>query len=359
MSFKKFNGKARAWTFLFGFGISGICLYLAFRKVDWPVLENQLFSIDPRSIILALVLANLHNFLLAARWYSLIKKFGNINYWSAFWSLRISFFFNASLPARLGEPFRIFYLKRFCNLSAGRALGAMGADRFLDFITLVILLYVSALVLGMRGSLPPTKTIIFAMMLSSILIFVATKLPKQSKWSLVDRILKFKIRIFEGMKSLLSWKVLYIAIPISLLGWCVEAASIVGFTYGMGESISIFKAFIVLAAITLAISIPSSPGHIGTFQIAAIAVLKYFGLSTEAAATVAILYHMSQLLPTLLIGAFGYHYQFSRKKTYRQHLNEKKAFRSELRSQQVDLNPYAAQTSLQDSQIPSRELSNL
>ena len=264
------------------------------------------------AIVLALVLVNLHNFLLAFRWKFLLSHLGKVPYWTAFWSLRLSFFFNASLPARLGEPFRVWYIHRMTKISPARAVGALGVDRFLDFVCLFALVYISALVLGMRGNLPATSTIVGATISVFALFFVLAKLPKHSKVGWLHWLLQLRSRIFEGIASLKSIRVMSSAIPISFLGWCIEASILVVFSYGLGDPFSIFRAFMVVAAVNVAISIPSSPGHIGTFQLGAMTMLLFLNVGKGQAATIAILYHLVQLIPTLLIGAFGYYFYFMR-----------------------------------------------
>ncbi|MBN8555234.1 MAG: flippase-like domain-containing protein [Deltaproteobacteria bacterium] len=307
---KIFESKARPLIFFLGACVSLACLFFAFRKLNWMEIGREISSMNFWALLGALILVNCHNFLLAGRWYFLLKPLGKLRYWNAFWSLRISFFFNASLPARLGEPFRVFYINRTTKISAARAVGAMGADRFLDFITLCVLLYISAVVLGMRGTLPPTKTIMAATALFIALFVLLTQLPKQSKWRWLNVVLQTRAKIFEGASPLSKWKVLLPTVPISFLGWFIEALIVVAFASALGEPISLFKAFMVVAAVTLAISIPSSPGHIGTFELGAITMLSFLGVPRVSAASIAILYHMVQLIPTLLIGAYGYHFHF-------------------------------------------------
>lgn len=304
--------RSKALLFSIGLIISGFCLYFAFRKVDFTTFLTEFARMDPRAIVLALILVNLHNFLLAFRWKFLLSHLGKVPYWTAFWSLRLSFFFNASLPARLGEPFRVWYLHRVTKISPARAVGAMGVDRFLDFVCLCVLVYISALVLGMRGSLPATSTIVGASSAIVALFFVLAKLPKHSKISWINWLLQIRARIFEGIASLKNIRVMSLAVPISLLGWCIEAAILVTFSYGLGEPFSIFRAFMVVAAVNVAISIPSSPGHIGTFQLGAMTMLLFLNVGKGQAATIAILYHLVQLIPTILIGAFGYYFYFMR-----------------------------------------------
>ncbi|MDB5038398.1 MAG: hypothetical protein JWQ35_1926 [Bacteriovoracaceae bacterium] len=297
-------------VFLMGASISLLCLYLAFQKLNWAELLHHIRTMKLWALFIGLVLENISNFLLAKRWAILLSPLGEVSYWTAFWSLRISYFFNATLPARLGEPFRIYYINRKSKIPAAKTIGSMGADRFLDFVTLLVLLYVSVIVLEIRGTLPQTKILAIATVLATLIVIVLAKLPKSSKWKNMDRLLKFRTHIFEGMTPLLKWKVLLPTIPISFLGWIVHAAVIVSFSYGLHVPISLFKAFMVIAGVNIAIAIPSTPGYIGTFELGAITMLRYFGIPIEEAASIAILYHMVQLIPTLLIGAYGYYFHF-------------------------------------------------
>jgi uncharacterized membrane protein YbhN (UPF0104 family) len=298
----------RIFAFLAGASVSAICLYLAFQKTDWLEVWHHIKTMKLWALFLGLFFENISNFLLAKRWAILLQPLGQVSYWTAFWSLRISFFFNATLPARLGEPFRIYFINRKAKIPAGKAIGAMGADRFLDFVTMLMLLYLSVIVLGMRGTLPPAKIVVASSLLVLLTFLILKELPKSHRWKWLNAIFKLRANVFEGMAPLLKWEILAPTVPISLIGWCIHASVIVGFSYALGVPMSLFKAFLVVAAVNVAIAIPSSPGHIGTFELGAITMLRYFGVPFEESASIAILYHMVQLVPTLLIGAYGYYF---------------------------------------------------
>jgi uncharacterized membrane protein YbhN (UPF0104 family) len=301
---------ARPLLFVFGAIISAVCLYLAFRKVPLESFVHDFQRMKWEALVGALILVNLHNFLLAKRWHLLIQHLGRCGYWVAFWSLRLSFFFNASLPARLGEPFRVWFIHRMTKIPMARTVGAMGADRLQDFISLCVLVYLSALVLGLRGALPPTKSII-GVSVAAVLVFVLmARLPKASRWPWLHWLLVQRQRIFEGIYSLKSFKVIRLTLPISFLGWMIEALIIVIFSYGLDSPMSIYRALMVVAGVNIAIALPSSPGNIGTFQLGAMTMLVFMGIPKGEAATIAILYHLVQLVPTVLIGAAGYYYYF-------------------------------------------------
>lgn len=314
-AFKSTNPKKsnlKPFTYFLGFFVSAACLVWVFGKLDWNNFLKEVVQMNPLFLIFGLVLTLTHNFVMGGRWFFILKKLGKVKFWTAYWSLRISYFFNATLPARLGEPFRILYIKKFTKISVGRSIGAMAADRLLDFLSLVLILYLSAFVLGVRGSLPTMKTLAVISALSIILIILIGRLPEKHHVRWIHAILQFRLRLYEGISPLKDIRVLSLCLPLSFLGWLLNALIILGLAFALDEPISIFKAFLVCAGVVVAISIPSSPGNFGTFELAAIGVLKYFGVPYEKAVAIAILYHMILLLPTLAIGAFGYHFRFLR-----------------------------------------------
>ncbi len=307
---KQKSKAARLGLVVLGLLVSAACLYFAFRHVQFDSFLKQIKRLKPEALIAALLLVNAHNFLLAYRWKVMVGSFGPIRFWNAFWSLRLSFFVNASLPARLGEPFRVWYLNRVTHISPGRIVGLMGAERLVDFIVLCSFVYVSALVLGMRGTLPPTSTLLGVSLAVLATFFVLTKLPKASKHRSLNLILQLRAKIFEGIASLKKPSILATAVPMSMAGWILEALILVVFSYGLGSPLSIFKAFMIVAAVNVAIAVPSTPGNIGTFQIGAMTMMAFLGVPKTQSLSLAILYHLIQLVPTIVIGAFGYYFHF-------------------------------------------------
>jgi len=63
-----------------------------------------------------------------------------------------------------------------------------------------------------------------------------------------------------------------------------------------------WSCFFVLAVVNLGLVIPSSPGFVGTFQFFCISALALFGISKTTALGFSVVYHLSQYVPTTLLG---------------------------------------------------------
>ena len=183
----------------------------------------------------------------------------------------------------------------------------MAADRFLDLASLLTLLYLSTVVLGIRKYLPSYTTILFSILFGGAFVASLLFLPKHSKFKYLDRSFKFFDGVRSGMKPLLRPRTLVLSGLYTYYGWIAHALIVLLLVYGVENSLSIYKCLLVVGAVAFASAIPSSPGSFGPFELAVMACLVgLFKMDREKAATVAVLYHLVQLLPTLTFGAIGY-----------------------------------------------------
>jgi len=60
----------------------------------------------------------------------------------------------------------------------------------------------------------------------------------------------------------------------------------------------------VIAIVNLGLIIPSAPGFLGTFQFFCVAALGLFQIKESQALGFSIMYHLSQFLPTTLVGFY-------------------------------------------------------
>jgi hypothetical protein len=99
--------------------------------------------------------------------------------------------------------------------------------------------------------------------------------------------------------------VLAIVVVLSALVWAGEAGWFWAVLAGFGISASPAAAGLVMAMATLATLVPSSPGYVGPFHLAAFAAVTILGSSPEVAASFAVLAHAGIWVPTTLAGAIS------------------------------------------------------
>jgi hypothetical protein len=90
----------------------------------------------------------------------------------------------------------------------------------------------------------------------------------------------------------------------TLLNWTLQPVAFwLGFK-AVGIDVPWSAALLVQGAIVVGVSVPSTPGFFGLFEIAAAAALPLYGVTKTAATTWAILFHVASFIPITIIGAY-------------------------------------------------------
>ena len=87
-----------------------------------------------------------------------------------------------------------------------------------------------------------------------------------------------------------------VSLAIVVVAYRLEAAA-------LGVDLGFVEAALLVAGTSLATAIPSGPGYLGSFELAAVAILAALGVATETALGVAILVHGVILAVTSAAGA--------------------------------------------------------
>ncbi|MGD9332117.1 MAG: lysylphosphatidylglycerol synthase transmembrane domain-containing protein, partial [Desulfobacterales bacterium] len=132
--------KKTAASLLIGSAFSFIGLYLAFRNVPLSSLLRYAAEVNYWwTVPAALSLVGAY-FIRSLRWQWLLLSAGRISLSSAYHSLIISMMINCLLPGRIGELARPMVLKKKEQMPMATSLAALGVERLLDLLALLILL---------------------------------------------------------------------------------------------------------------------------------------------------------------------------------------------------------------------------
>ena len=85
--------------------------------------------------------------------------------------------------------------------------------------------------------------------------------------------------------------------------WLLIAANVWLAVWAFGLAIPPAVALIVLAVLSLAITVPSTPGYVGVTQAAFVFALVPFGVSNEAAFAASVFYLVTYWIPVTVVGA--------------------------------------------------------
>lgn len=304
--------------FLFGLAVSALCLYLVFRNIDLIALQKSLSEVRYGYLVVVLGLILLFTYFRALRWKYLLFPVKEVRTADLFEITTIGYLANNVLPARIGELVRALILGKTEGISSASSLASIVTERFFDVITLLFILAAGSRHLPLPEE---TKGRAMALIIGAfviILLFMLLMRYRQD-WllqmghklitpisrKLADRVQRsiqdfgHGLMVLESKKDLLVVCVLSIFIGLSMGGIYYFAA------LGFGIILTFSKLLLLVSMIFIGITIPSSPGFIGTFHYFCIKGLLLGGVKNKSlAVSYAIVTHLIQYIPECLGGLF-------------------------------------------------------
>jgi uncharacterized protein (TIRG00374 family) len=285
-------------------------LWLVFLKVNF---EELIFALESANYPLIMAAAFLNGFTFiprAYRWKILLKPLKNTRFGNTFGSLSIGFMANSVLPARGGEFVRAFTIGQTEKISKSASFATIIVERVLDLVTLILFLVVSLRFIS-NDKMVSRMFWIGAILTISIIIFLVVLKKKPGIMDIVvflspekfkEKSRKFPEAFAKGLESLGSFKILFYSFVQSLFLWFCYAVVYYILFVSFGFDLSFGSAFLVMAICSLGISIPSSPGFIGTYHYFAIFSLSLFGIPKSSALSFSIVAWTVNILPVVVIG---------------------------------------------------------
>ena len=309
------GGWLQDWRFWLGMAITAVSVWLAVRGIP---LGDVLAAMERANFGLLLIASApfyvLSVYLRALRWRHLTDPVAKISTRSLFRAASIGFLVNNLLPLRIGELVRSVTLANEAGVSRSAILGTVVIERVLDVIAVLLLAAFSLSWVGRHsdaaGILQEGSMLLLPVAAAPLVALVALRMapgpligfavwlmrPLPSRFSsLVERMLR---GFSEGLGALgrgghLFWIGLHSASiwlvastgPI-LLGFWAFGPEVVHFD---SPREMLITAWVLLAAVGVAVALPSAPGFIGPYQLAFQAVLVRFGVEPAAALAMGVL----------------------------------------------------------------------
>jgi uncharacterized membrane protein YbhN (UPF0104 family) len=283
---------------ILSFAVSLICLYLAFRQVNFSDISATLSQGKLLYIIYAFGITGLTFLIRAIRWNTLLGHPSSytIHHFSS--ATHIGYFLNNILPLRAGDLVRAKLLSNHdTTIKMSYVIGSLVGEKIIDLwmiglFTMVLIGFGYTDVLGTQFTL----ILVGTYCVSSLIIFgrhtISNKLLQYvpvlenfiDGYKLVS---KNKLRL--GMWSVLLWTtfVVYVSITLQSIGIVLDIQQVLGLT--------------ILSSIVT--SMPLAPAAIGTYHLAVIYCLNsLYGIELEKAQSAAIVMHSIFFVYTIILG---------------------------------------------------------
>jgi len=226
----------------------------------------------------------------------------------------LSWFANCLLPAKLGDVYRAYLLRKHGGISLTRAGGTVLAERILDLAYVLILLSLAALA-AFRGRVPPELGPGLEITTAIVLVAgVALLAMKRWEW-LVPKVLPQRFhghydRFHNGVMG--SFGSLGPLIVYTPLGWLCEilrfylVAQAIGLPLGGSLPQQLAEATCVALASAILMSAMPTPGGLGGAEAGIAGALMLFGIPQGTAVAAALLDRLLSYWSLVVVGLVIY-----------------------------------------------------
>ena len=225
----------------------------------------------------------------------------------------LSWFANCIVPAKLGDAYRGYLLKRNGKVSFSSTIGTIFAERLLDMLALFTLLVISGWI-TFHGNLPPETQLIFGSGLVLVALIVAGLAGMRwfSPW--LRRIVPARFqRVYVGFEeaALRSFrpKMLPVLLLLTAGVWFLEGFRLFFVIEALGqEGLNLSLAVIVFVALasSLLTVLPITPAGLGVVEGAVVAVLLLFNVDKNLGTAVTFLDRTINFWSIVVFGLIAY-----------------------------------------------------
>jgi uncharacterized protein (TIRG00374 family) len=278
----------------------GLTLYLGISRQD---VMAQIALAAPGPLLVAAAGGLFLLALQSLRWWVVMRPLLDLGYGQAYRAMAVGFFFNALLPARGGDLLRVQYLGKRTGISRAKLLGTEIVDFWSDKWG-----WVAAFPIVCLLGTPPSWLFKALMLLGGLVVGVGALLALMG-----SRMLRahrdgrswgprWLLNLRDGF-AVNHWKrLLVVETVIAPLPWLWETFVIAVAGRALGLDLTPMQAFAALTAFNIATTVPS-PGNAGSFESGGTLALIQFGVPTPTALAFIFLYHLTQVVPGVLLGA--------------------------------------------------------
>ncbi|MDZ4803799.1 MAG: lysylphosphatidylglycerol synthase transmembrane domain-containing protein [Candidatus Eisenbacteria bacterium] len=297
--------------------ISIVCLYFAFRNINWVETWDAICRANYFYILLTVLVTLGSVWLRAYRWKFMLDPIRRVPVGGLYQSTMIGFMANNVLPARLGEFVRAYAVGKAHGVSKSAAFATIVIERAFDMLTLVFCLGIVILLVKLSPQIKFMGTLAIAVtfVMFGVLVFfrqrrdlvvriverLTRSLPEASR-NKGGRLLHSFI---DGLEVLAKGGHILAILGLSLVMWGSVMLSFDLTMRAFNLPVPFYASIVLLVVVSLGLMIPSGPGFAGTFEAATIwALLLFDGVTKEQAASFAIVYHATQFIPITALGLY-------------------------------------------------------
>lgn len=223
-------------------------------------------------------------------------------------TLLLSWFVNCIVPAKLGDGYRCYLLRKDTGASFSSTLGTILAERLTDLLVLFFMMTGAGL-FAFHGSLPSEVTQTLAVGLVLITVGLGVVAAMGLAKSRVERLVPLR---FKGQFALLHDAIFACLrrpgrpIGIGIAVWLLDGVRLYLVAWSLGAGLSFSVTLFVALMSALLSALPFTPAGLGVVEAAVIVVLKLVDVNSSLAGSIAIMDRLIGFWSLIVIGLFLY-----------------------------------------------------
>lgn len=313
------KGKGGIVRLVVGCVLSTICLYFVFRNIKFEEVGRALATFHWPYLIAGIASLAVGYTARIIRWKLLLEACGpRVTAAACASPFLASIALNNVLPFRLGDVVRALIFPAALGVTKTGATATLVLERLVDLLTLLLCLALAApffpkealpasvvdivIVLAVLGSTALLGLILFAGLVVHLIRWLAGRIEGKAPDKIVG-ILRAIGDLGEALQSISRMRTILAALAISFVAWAGELGLYLALMQGIGMTFSLPGGLLLMSMATIATLVPSSPGYVGPYHLAAFTAANLMGGSSTQAMTLAVLCHLGVWLPTTIAGA--------------------------------------------------------
>jgi uncharacterized protein (TIRG00374 family) len=294
--------------------------YVALRHINLSLAWRALRSCELSWIALSLIPFALGNVARALRWRSLFASGRRPPVGATTNAMMVGYLYNSIMPARVGEAARVVVLTQRSSAPPVEIVGTVVVERLYDVVGILVIFFVA------EPWLPHVSwfgaAALAALALAAVIIAVVAALaiygdrPVRAVLRPLGRLSLFSgerlehtvAEVTHGLSGLRHARLALEAFLWTIIAWLFTALCAYCVSLAFHLHLPLSGGLLVAVAIGLGMILPSPPAAVGVFEGAVVIALRAYGVPVSSALPYAVVLHLVNFVPFILIGFYLLHH---------------------------------------------------
>ena len=255
--------KKNILNIILGVCISLVCLYFAFKDMDFADVWAKLGSVNYLYVLPVVLSVLASHYMRCYRWGKILETLTSYEQKTLFVLGSIGFMAVNTLPVRLGEFARPYLVKQRTGIKMSATMATIIVERVFDLLILMLLMFFVILKVPLEAKYIQMGLIVLTVAVSLFVLLIILAIKRDSSINKIDAVLtvfpekiskplnRLAHSFIDGLQILPDiGKTLYVFL-LSILLWSFLALSAYILFLGFDFNLSVFHAYAILVVIAL------------------------------------------------------------------------------------------------------------